>query len=125
MAIYLVGIAVPGVAAWGSGKGASMEQGNLLLARVLPRLPLSWQTPCLLLGPRVCVPLVPRHCHPLFPPHCKAEHWDGRSSLAARGTSQQLGMSPPVQIRGSYTASPCRWSQSSAGLRGTREVSEQ
>ena len=29
MAIYLVGLAVPGSAAWGSGKGASMEQGNL------------------------------------------------------------------------------------------------
>lgn len=105
MAIYLVGLAVLGVAAWGSGKGASMEQGNLPRARVLPRLPLSWQTPCLLLGPRVCVPPVPQHCHPLFPPRCKAEHWDGQSSLAARGTTQQLGLGTPVQIRGSHTCS--------------------
>lgn len=80
MAIYLVGSAVPGLAAWGSGKGASMEQGNLPRARALPTSLLMSNPVCPAGYQGLCVPPAPQHCHPLSPPRCKDEHWDGQSS---------------------------------------------
>lgn len=101
MAIYLVGSAVPGSAAWGSGKGASMEQGNLPQTRALPHLPPSWQTPVSPVGSQgLCATRVPALPPPLSLPRCKAQHWDGQSSPAARGTSGCLGLGTPAQVGG-------------------------
>lgn len=100
MAIYLVGLAVPGSAAWGVRKRCFHGAGKPATNQGPSPPPPSWQTPCLPSGPRVRVPPVPQHCHPLSPPRCKAEHWDGRSSPAPRGTGRHLGLGTPTQFRG-------------------------